>query len=259
MVIVDGVSKWFSASGSAGASGASDTVRYALRDINFEVGRGECVSLLGPSGCGKTTLLRMVAGLMQPSSGTISVEGKPVTRPQRDRCMVFQNFGLLPWRTILDNVAFPLELDGIKASERYEIAAEHVRLVGLVGYEKHYPHQLSGGMQQRVGIARALARQPILLMMDEPFGALDSQTREQLQEEFLRIWEITRKTVLIVTHAIDEAILLSSRILVFATNPGRIREVIEVPFAMENRDAQALRKTPVFVEQSAHLREMLRH
>jgi NitT/TauT family transport system ATP-binding protein len=258
MVVVDGVSKRFRAPDGAGDE-ADDPARYALRDVSFNVARGECVSLLGPSGCGKTTLLRMVAGLMQPSMGTITVAGARVERPQRDRCMVFQHFGLLPWRTVLDNVAFPLELDGMPAKERLALAADFLKLVGLSGYAQHYPHQISGGMQQRVGIARALAREPILLMMDEPFGALDSQTREQLQDEFLRIWQITRKTVLLVTHAIDEAILLSRRIIVMTAGPGCIKETVDVPFPMEDREPKAIRASAAFTEQSAFLRNLLRH
>jgi NitT/TauT family transport system ATP-binding protein len=249
------VSKWFS-----GAAGAQDGERnFALKDVSFVAHKGECISLLGPSGCGKTTLLRMVAGLLAPSVGTISVAGEVVRRPLRDRCMVFQHFGLLPWRTLLDNVAFPLELDGMAPAERRAASAEVLELVGLSAFARHYPHQISGGMQQRVGLARALVRQPILLMMDEPFGALDSQTREEIQEEFLRIWALTRQTVLLVTHAIDEAILLSSRVIVMANGPGRIKEFVDVPFPMEGRDPLAIRASRDFVELSVHLRDQLRH
>ena len=258
MVRAESVSKWF----RSDRDGRGDDVaqqRYALKDISFSVDRGECVALLGPSGCGKTTLLRMVAGLLKPSAGDLIVDRKTVTGPKRDRCMVFQHFGLLPWRSLRENVAFPLELDGVGAGERHTRAAEMLGLVGLSAYEQHYPHEISGGMQQRVGIARALIRKPILLLMDEPFGALDSQTREELQEEFLQIWAKTRCTVLVVTHSIDEAILLSHRIIVMTGGPGQIREIADVPFAMEGRESGAVRAAAAFVEQGAHLRNLLRH
>jgi len=260
MIVAHGVSKWFRVNNEGPAKApVGPSVRYALRDVNFSVSRGECISLLGPSGCGKTTLLRMIAGLLKPSGGSIVVDGAPVEKPQRDRCMVFQHFGLLPWRNVLENIAFPLELDGYSKAERLDAAQELLSLVGLSDYARHFPHEISGGMQQRVGIARALVRKPILLMMDEPFGALDSQTREQLQEEFLRIRELTKQTVVLVTHAIDEAILLSDRVVVMDSNPGRIKECVDVPFEAQSRDALEMRASPQFVELSRHLRDQLRH
>ena len=171
--------------------------------------------------------------------------------------MVFQDFGLLPWRTVQDNVTFPLELDRIAKAERLETAAHYLGVVGLSGFEQHYPHELSGGMQQRVGIARALMRQPILLLMDEPFGALDAQTREQLQEDFLKIWESLRTTVLFVTHSIDESLVVSDRIVVFTARPGRIKELIESPLAAQ-RGTGDTRSLPTFVELRAHIRGLLR-
>ena len=227
----------------------------ALDGVRFTVQRGEFVSLLGPSGCGKTTLLRIIAGLIAADQGEVLVDGAPVTGPRKDRCMVFQHFGLLPWRTVLGNVEFPLELDGVPKADRRVSAEACLQLVGLRGREQHYPHELSGGMQQRVGIARALMRKPVLLLMDEPFGSLDAQTREQLQEEFLRIWAVTRNTVLFVTHSIDEALVLSNRILVFTPGPGRIRAELDVQL---DRTAGDVRASPEFGKLRAEIRDLLR-
>ena len=238
-------------------TGRTDTTR-ALDGIDFEVGRGELACLLGPSGCGKTTLLRMVAGLIKVDEGRISVDGHKVDGPRKDRCMVFQHFGLLPWRTVLDNVVMPLEVDGVDRQERIETAKRHIDLVGLTGFERHFPHEISGGMQQRVGIARALVRQPLVLLMDEPFGALDAQTREQLQDEFLRIWGVTRNTVLFVTHSIDEALVLSNRIFVFTPGPGRIKEEIASPFAALQQAGRDARADPAFGEFGHRVRALLR-
>jgi NitT/TauT family transport system ATP-binding protein len=199
-----------------------------LSDINFSVAPGEVVTLLGPSGCGKTTLLRILAGLSSADRGEVRLDGAPTAGPSREKAFVFQHFGLLPWRNVLENVSFPLELDGVGKAERDAAAERYVKLVGLAGFELHYPHRLSGGMQQRVGIARALTRNPRLLLMDEPFGALDAQTREILQEELLRILEATMNTVVCVTHSISEAVLLSNKVLVFTSLPGRIKRVIEI-------------------------------
>ncbi|HEY1267674.1 MAG TPA: ABC transporter ATP-binding protein, partial [Candidatus Binatia bacterium] len=178
----------------------------ALHNVSFSVRQNEFVCLLGPSGCGKTTLIRIIAGLIRADRGEILVENKLVAAPGRDRCMVFQQFGLLPWRTVLANVEFGLEIEGVPREERQTVARQYLELVGLNGFEKYYPHQISGGMQQRVGIARALSKKPDILLMDEPFGAVDAQTREQLQEELLKIWTKTKNTVIFVTHSIDESI-----------------------------------------------------
>ena len=199
-----------------------------LDGVSFDVADHEFVSILGPSGCGKTTLIRIIAGLIAADSGDVRVDGNPVTAPGPERCMVFQNFGLLPWRNVQSNVEFGLEVFDLSRAERAATAAEFIELVELKGFERYYPHQISGGMQQRVGIARALARNPKILLMDEPFGAVDAQTREQLQEELLRIWNTTDKTVLFVTHSIDEAIFLSDRIVVLQPHPGRVRCIVEV-------------------------------
>jgi NitT/TauT family transport system ATP-binding protein len=202
-------------------------------------------------------LLRLTAGLTAADEGRITIEGAPVTGPRKDACTVFQNFGLLPWRTVLGNVEFPLEIDGVGASVRRETAGHFIDLVGLSAFAEHFPHELSGGMQQRVGIARALMRRPILIFMDEPFGALDAQTREQLQEDFLKIWSQTGATVVFVTHSIDEALLLSDRIFVFNTAPGRIRTIVESPLAAE-RLGSDVRTHPDFGRYRGELRDMLR-
>ena len=198
----------------------------ALDDVSLDVYEGEFVCLVGPSGCGKSTLLRIVAGLYQRTSGEMRVRTPP-DRPAT--AMVFQEYALFPWRKVLDNVAFGLENRGVPKRERHEIALHHLAKVGLREFAQAFPHQLSGGMRQRVSIARALATDPEILLMDEPFSALDAQTRYILQEELLRIWEETRKTVIYVTHSIDEAILLGDRIALFTARPGRITSVCQVP------------------------------
>ena len=229
----------------------------ALYNISLSIRKNEFVSLLGPSGCGKTTLIRIIAGLLPADRGEILVNGQAVTAPGRDRCMVFQQFGLLPWRTVLSNVEFGLEIEGAPKEERREVAEKYLELVGLKGFENYYPHQISGGMQQRVGIARALSKKPDILLMDEPFGAVDAQTREQLQEELLKIWDQTDTTVLFVTHSIDEAIYLSDRVVVMQARPGRIKEevAIDLPRPRWEGDVKA---DPRFAQLRARLRESLR-
>jgi NitT/TauT family transport system ATP-binding protein len=202
----------------------------ALRDINLTIDDGEFVSIVGASGSGKSTLLRIIDGLETASSGTVQVDGRQVTRPGRDRAMVFQQDSLLPWRTVLDNVAYGLLLGGTPRAEAIATAQRFVDLTGLGGFERHYPHQLSGGMRQRVNVARALAMDPKILLLDEPFAALDAQTREIMQSELLKIWQAQRKTVLFITHQIDEAVYLSDRVIVFSARPGTVREEIPVPF-----------------------------
>jgi len=192
-----------------------------LDDVSFSVAPGEFVSVLGPSGCGKTTLARIIVGIEDHDGGEILVDGNAAGPPGPDRCLVFQNYGLLPWRTVMENVELGLELRGIGRAERRATADEFIRLVGLSGFERHFPHQISGGMQQRAGLARALSMRPKLLIMDEPFGAVDAQMRTLLQDELLRIAELSDASVLFVTHSIDEAVYLSDRILVFSARPGR--------------------------------------
>lgn len=194
----------------------------AVRDINLEVQSGEFLCFVGPSGCGKTTVLRVVAGLLAPTTGEVRLSGTVIRGPSRERCMVFQEYALFPWYSALDNVAYGLKLMGMPRSERRRIAEELLGRVGLSGYGSRYPAELSGGMRQRVAIARALAVDPKVLLMDEPFGALDAQTRGELQTELLQIWEQSTKTTLFITHSIEEAVYLADRVLVMASNPGRI-------------------------------------
>jgi NitT/TauT family transport system ATP-binding protein len=218
-----------------------------LQDFSLSVAALEFLVLLGPSGCGKSTLLRIIDGIEPCDAGQIILDGKDVTGTTGSgRGMVFQGFELFPWRTVMGNVAFGLEVAGVGAKQRADIAREYVNLVGLNGFENAYPHELSGGMQQRVGIARALAINPTILLMDEPYGALDVQTRELLQDELLNIWEKQRKTVVFVTHSIEEALYLADRIVVMSPRPGRIEQVIQVPFARPRRDE--IKSTPQFLD-----------
>jgi NitT/TauT family transport system ATP-binding protein len=256
MVVYGDVSKFFPLRTGHGQNERAELM-VALDRINATVRKGELVTLLGPSGCGKTTLLRLTAGLITADEGRITIAGTRVTGPRKDACMVFQNFGLLPWRTVLGNVEFPLEIDGVSAGERRERARQVIELVGLAAFAEHFPHELSGGMQQRVGIARALLRRPILIFMDEPFGALDAQTREQLQEDFLKIWSQSGATVIFVTHSIDEALILSDRIFVFDTAPGRIRVIVDSPVAAERLSGD-VRSHARFGQCRAALRDLLR-
>ncbi|MDD2614999.1 MAG: ABC transporter ATP-binding protein [Methanosarcina sp.] len=200
----------------------------ALKNVSFDVGDGEFVCLLGPSGCGKTTLLRIIAGLETRTSGDITLNGVSITGPDPKRGMVFQQYSLFPWRTVIDNVTFGLEMQGIDKAESRKHAEKYIELVGLKQFKNSYPYELSGGMQQRAAIARALANEPEVLLMDEPFGALDAQTRNILQDELLRIWEQRHVTFIFVTHSVDEAVVLSDRIVVMTARPGRIKEIIEV-------------------------------
>lgn len=202
----------------------------AVSDVSLEIHTGEFVSIVGPSGCGKTTLLNMVAGFIPPSEGEILLGSRQVKGPGPDRGVVFQNFALFPWKTVLDNVAFGLKMRGLAREERERIAGEYVVLVGLSGAEGRYPNELSGGMQQRVGVARALANSPDLLLMDEPFASVDAQTRMTLQEELTRIWEARHPTILFVTHDVDEAVFLSDRVIVLSKPPGTVRA--EIPIAL---------------------------
>jgi NitT/TauT family transport system ATP-binding protein len=200
----------------------------ALENINLDIKDGEFICIVGPSGCGKTTFLNTVVGLLKPSRGEILLDQKKIEGPGNDRAMVFQNPSLLPWRTVLDNVLYGVELQKQLSADKKQEAKEFIEMVGLKGYENHYPHELSGGMQQRVNLARALTVNPSLLLLDEPFSALDAQTREFMQGELLRIWSETKKTSLFITHQIDEAVFLADRVFVFGARPGRVVEVIDV-------------------------------
>jgi NitT/TauT family transport system ATP-binding protein len=219
---------------STKSDGPGDTPFIALDDVSLDVSTGEFMVLVGPSGCGKSTLLDLLAGLTKPSNGRILLDGKPIDGPALDRAVVFQQYALFPWRTALSNVEFGLEAKGVPARVRKEIAREYLDLVGLLGFENRYPHELSGGMKQRVAIARSLAYDPAVLLMDEPFAALDAQTRETLQAELLRIWERSKKTILFITHGIDEAVYLGQRVAVMTSRPGRIKHVVEVPKAIQD-------------------------
>jgi NitT/TauT family transport system ATP-binding protein len=205
----------------ADAAGGGNPINV-LDSISFDVPQNQFVCLLGGSGCGKTTLLRIVAGLTEADAGRIEIDGRQTRGPGQDRSLVFQNYGLLPWRTVLGNVEFGLEIRGMARARRRDICHNVIKRVGLAGFENHYPHQISGGMQQRVGLARALSKDPKILLMDEPFAAVDMQTREHLQDELLSIWFANQTTVLFVTHSIEEAVYLGDRVIVMGSRPGRI-------------------------------------
>ena len=234
--------------GLAGDNDGKNRLLQVLGSVSFDVRQGEIVSLIGESGCGKTTLLRIIQGLIRLDSGSIMVDGKAVKSPGRDRGFVFQQASLLPWRTAWQNIAFGLELQGVLKADRNTRAKELLELVGLRDAADRYPHELSGGMQQRIGLARALAIDPAILLMDEPFSALDAQTREVLQIELMRIHEKVEKTTLFVTHDLDEAIYLSDRIVVLAARPGRVKQIIEVPLAHPRPELAELRIDPRFQE-----------
>jgi NitT/TauT family transport system ATP-binding protein len=235
-----------------------DRETVALSDISLTIGRGEFVSLIGPSGCGKSTLLRVIGDLTQPTTGTVEVNGKPAGRARLDReyGMVFQAPVLFDWRTVEDNVRLPLELFGYDRTTQAERTEEMLALVGLKDFAKHRPYQLSGGMQQRVAIARALAFSPSLLLMDEPFGALDEMTRERMNSEVLSIWTRTGITVVFVTHSIPEAVFLSSRVAVMSARPGRITRVVDV--GLQRPRGLETRESPAYFSLITEVREALR-
>jgi NitT/TauT family transport system ATP-binding protein len=237
-------------------TGGGETV--ALEDIELDVEAGEFISLIGPSGCGKSTLLRIIGDLIEPTAGTVEVNGKPArqARAARDYGIVFQAPVLFDWRSVEANVRLPLEVSGISGAEREQRITEMLELVELGGFRKHYPHQLSGGMQQRVAIARALALQPALLLMDEPFGALDEMTRERLNAEVLRIWRATGKTVVFVTHSIPEAVFLSTRVVVMSPRPGRISHVVDIDLPQPRSEDS--RESNRYYELVTEVRETLR-
>jgi len=243
-VAVDGISKVFRQQGG-------EAVR-ALDDVSFTVREGEFVCIVGPSGCGKTTLFRIIAGLEAASDGGVRLGGEPVTGPAMDRGMVFQEYDLFPWRTVLENVTFGLEQQDLTETERRERAHEMIDLVGLDGFADAYPNELSGGMKQRVGIARALAVDPALLLMDEPFGSVDAQTRGMLHDELLDIWSETRKTVLFVTHDVEEAVTLADRVVVLSGGPGTVREVVDVDLARPRQ-----RTDPAFADYQERLLSLI--
>jgi NitT/TauT family transport system ATP-binding protein len=236
----------------AGANGGT----VALQATDLSVAENDFITILGPSGCGKSTLLRMVAGLDTPTTGSITLDGRAVAEPGADRGMVFQSYTLFPWLSVLQNVCFGLREKGLPLEEQHAIASQFIGKVGLKGFENHFPKQLSGGMQQRTALARALANNPRILLMDEPFGALDHQTRELMQELLQGIWEAERKTVLFVTHDIDEAIFMGNRVVVMSARPGRIK--CDLPVPIEHPRSYSVKTTPVFVELKARLTEEIR-
>jgi len=220
-------------------------------DVNLEVGEREVLAIIGPSGCGKTTLLKCLDGLIPLTEGAVSIEGEPVAAPREGVAMVFQHFGLLPWKTVFQNVAYGLRLAGASRAEIEEKVPKFINLVGLTGFEHYYPYQISGGMQQRCGLARALSIEPRVMLMDEPFGAVDAQTREILQFELLRIWDMRPTTMVFVTHAIDEAVLMGDRVLVLKGRPASVHEIIEVDLPRPRDRATLL--LPRFAELREHV------
>lgn len=230
----------------------------ALDGVDLSFRKGEFTTIIGPSGCGKTTLLRIIASLALPDEGEVLVDGQVVTEPGIRRAMVFQNFGLFPWKTVIDNVLFPLAVRNFPADEAREKAMRHIKQVGLEKFVDAYPHQLSGGMQQRVGLARALSTGADILLMDEPFGAIDAQTRELMQEELMRICQEEKKTVIFITHDLDEAVMLADRVLLMSRGPGKVRELIPVDLPRP-RFGYDIRAHKSFIEVRGHLWHELRN
>ncbi len=249
-LVIDQVSRVFPAANA----GVQPT--RALEPTSVTIGDNDFVTILGPSGCGKSTLLRIVAGLDRPTSGRVTLDGRAVVGPGADRGMVFQSYTLFPWLTVAENIAFGLREKGMPAGEQGEIVASYIDKVGLRGFENHWPKQLSGGMQQRTAIARALANDPAILLLDEPFGALDNQTRALMQELLLGIWEREQKTVLFVTHDIEEAIFLATRVLVMSARPGRIKTDLAID--LQHPRHYTIKTTPEFSALKARLTEDIR-
>jgi ABC-type nitrate/sulfonate/bicarbonate transport system ATPase subunit len=248
-LVIDNVSRIFPA-----VRGGTPT--RALEPTNLSVADNDFVTILGPSGCGKSTLLRMIAGLDRPTTGRIMLDGKAITGPGADRGMVFQSYTLFPWPTVSENISFGLRERGISQRERNDIARQWLEKVGLTSFATHFPKQLSGGMQQRTAIARALANDPKILLLDEPFGALDNQTRALMQELLLGIWERERKTVIFVTHDIEEAIFLASRVVVMSARPGRIKA--DIPVHLPHPRHYTIKTSPAFSDLKARLTEEIR-
>ncbi len=230
----------------------------AISDISFSVDEGEFVTIVGPSGCGKTTMLYLISGLIKPTSGKIFVDGVQVSKPGADRGMVFQEFAILPWRTVWKNISHGLEIQRVPKEEREKIVRHYVDLVGLTGFEKKYPYELSGGMKQRVGLARTLAAKPKVILMDEPFAALDAQTRITLQRELLRISMEEKMTVLFVTHNVDEAVLLGSRVVVLSKRPSVVKEIVDVPLERSIRSTKEITENPEYKRICQHVLSSIR-
>lgn len=230
----------------------------ALKGVTLDVHDNELLAVVGPSGCGKSTLLSIIAGLLPVTQGKVTVAGKEVRGPGRDRGVVFQDLGILPWRTTLRNVEHGLEIQHVPRAERRRIASRFIDLVGLKGFEKSYPHQLSGGMRQRVAVARALAADPEILLMDEPFAAVDAQTRTTLQQDLLKISTETRKTIILITHSVEEAVLLGDRVAIMSGRPGRIKAVLDVPMERAGRTPEIFETSEAMREIHRHVRELVR-
>jgi NitT/TauT family transport system ATP-binding protein len=250
-ISIEHIQKAFPARTGGGRAGTGEAL-VAIEDVDFQVREGEFLVLVGPSGCGKSTLLDLLGGLTRPSAGRILLDGREIDGPGLDRGIVFQQYALFPWRTAAGNVEFGLATKGVGRAERRATAREFLKLVGLAGFEDRYPHELSGGMKQRVAIARSLAYDPEVLLMDEPFAALDAQTREVLQGELVRIWRETGKTIIFITHSIDEAVFLGQRVLVLTSRPGTVKESVAID--LPGRDTQRdVRSSPEF----AHYRHQI--
>jgi NitT/TauT family transport system ATP-binding protein len=255
---IQNVSKSFPLKVPTGRKGVPAPSAFtAIDKINLDIKAGEFMVIVGPSGCGKSTLLDLLGGLTLPTSGHILIDGKPITGPALDRGLVFQQYALFPWRTALKNIEFGLEAKGSGKRERAEKAEHFLAMVGLAGFGDRYPHELSGGMKQRVAIARSLAYDPGVLLMDEPFAALDAQTRETLQGELLRIWEESGKTIVFITHGIDEAVYLGQRVAVMTSRPGRIKAIVDIPLAQRSRE-EDLRSNPQFARLRHEVWSLLR-
>ncbi len=252
------VEKAFAKNNGKKSNGDHNGETLALGGVDLAIKKGEFHVILGPSGCGKSTFLDLIAGLSRPTGGQILIDGKPIEGPGLDRAVVFQQYALLPWRTARGNVEFGLESQKIEKGERTKKANNFLSLVGLSGFEDHYPHELSGGMKQRVSIARALALNPDILLMDEPFGALDAQTREILQRDLLLIASSTGKTIVFITHSIDEAVFLADRVAVMTARPGVIKSVVEVPLTREERLRDDVKVSDAFVKTRHQLWELLK-
>ncbi|MBK8063275.1 MAG: ABC transporter ATP-binding protein [Betaproteobacteria bacterium] len=248
-LLIEGVSRVF-----PGVGGGAPT--QALQPTDLTVEDNDFITILGPSGCGKSTLLRIVAGLDRPTTGRVLLDGQPVSRPGPDRGMVFQSYTLFPWLTVRENICFGLREKALPEARQKEIADYFIAQTGLAGFERHYPKMLSGGMQQRTALARALANDPKMLLLDEPFGALDNQTRALMQELLLGIWEADRKTVIFVTHDIDEAIFMANRVAVMSARPGRIKAIVEVDLPHPRH--YTMKTTPEFSRYKAQLTEEIR-
>jgi NitT/TauT family transport system ATP-binding protein len=230
----------------------------AIENISFSVNEGEFATIVGPSGCGKTTALHIIAGLIKPTKGTILVDGVHATKPSADRGMVFQEFAILPWRTVWRNITHGLEINKVPKAERDAIVRHYVDLVGLQGFENKYPHELSGGMKQRVGVARTLAAKPKVVLMDEPFAALDAQTRITMQKELLRICMQERITVLFVTHSVDEAVLLGDKVVVLTKRPSIVKEIVEIKIEKSDRDPNTISSNPLYNEYKQYIFKSVR-